>query len=151
MEKTLLYLLVTAILGILIKKCFKLFVGETPVEAPDQPSVAPTLRNSLDVSLSSYGEPDDIIVVDPTKMNEATGSILVYHSKRTLVYNNIVINKKAIADITFHNIAIPYTPDIYEIVIKTTLKDHPEIFIRSGPDISWTQDVLMQIKSVIST
>lgn len=151
MEKTLLYLLVTTIVGILIKKFIKLYVGEPPVEAPDQPSEPPSTSSNLQASINAFGEPDDIIVANPTKANDPTSTILVYHSKRTLVYNNIVINKKAIADITFHNIAIPYTPDIYEIVIKTTLKDHPEIFIRTGPDISWTQDVLMQIKSVIST
>lgn len=151
MEKTLLYILVTTIVGILIKKCFKLFVGEQPLEAPGQPYVSPTPRSDLDSSIMSYGEPDDVIVIDPTKANETKGSILVYHSKGTLVYDNISIDKKAITSISFHNTAIPYSPDDYEIIIKTTLENHPELFIRTGNNISWTQEVLGQIKSAIST
>lgn len=150
MEKTLLYALITAIVGILIKKCYKLFVGEQPVEAPDQPYVS-TPRADLDSAIMSYGEPDGVIVVDPTKANETKGSILVYHSNGTLVYDNICIDKKAITSISFYNTAIPYSPDDYEIIIKTTHEKHPEIFIRTGNNISWTKEVLEQIKSALST
>ena len=110
MEKTLLYFLVTTIVGILIKKCVKLHVGEPPVEAPDQPSEPPSSSSSLQASINAFGEPDDIIVANPTKANEKTGAILVYHSKGMMVYNNIAIDKNTIVDITFHNTAIPSTP-----------------------------------------
>ena len=143
MEKTLLYFLVTTIVGILIKKCVKLYVGEPPVEAPDQPSEPPSSSPNLQASINAFGEPDDIIVANPTKANEKTGAILVHHSKGMTVYNNI-----AIVDITFHNTAIPSTPDNYEIVIKTTLRDHPEINIPTGPDISWTQNVINDLLHV---
>lgn len=148
MEKTLLYFLVTTIVGILIKKCIKLYVGEPPVEAPDQPSEPPSSSPNLQASINAFGEPDDIIVANPTKANEKTGAILVYHSKGMMVYNNIAIDKNAIIDITFHNTAIPSTPDNYEIVIKTRLKDHPEINIQTGPDITWTQNVINDLLHV---
>ena len=148
MEKTLLYLLVTTIVGILIKKFIKLYVGETPVEAPDQPSEPPSTSSNLQASINTFGEPDDIIVANPTKANDPTSTILIYRSKGMLVYDNIAIDKNAIVNISFHNIAIPYTPDNYEIVIKTTLKDHPEIYIHTGPDIAWTQNVINDLLHV---
>ena len=153
MNKEFIIIILSIIVSSLVGYLFRLFgFGKwiQPVEAPDQPYEPLTVNDCLQSSILTYGEPDHIIVANATRANEAKGAILVYDSQGYMLYDHVRIDKKAISEITFHNAASPYEPNNYQIVIKTTLPDKPTIYIPTGSDITWTQDVLVQIKSAIS-
>ena len=113
-------------------------------ERRDGKKAGPDARPTLDKIIEQYGQPDDIIVTDPTHAEEAEGAILVYHDK--LVYNQMEIPKADIVDLTFNNAMIPYLPAEYQIIITTKDKTKPLVRIHAGKDAHWAQEVLIAIK-----
>ena len=61
----------------------------------------PEEKPTIDSLIAQYGEPDNIIVTDPTRSSEVDGAILVYTD--TLVFNQTEISKTDIVDMTFNN------------------------------------------------
>ena len=108
-----------------------------------EPDSSPTLDNIIE----QYGQPDDIIVTDPTHAEEPEGAILVYHDK--LVYNQMEIPKADIVDLTFNNAMIPYLPADYQIIITTKDKKQPLVRIHTGNDAGWAQEVLINIEKEV--
>lgn len=104
---------------------------------------------TIDSLIAKYGQPDDIIVTDPTHAEEPQGAILVYHDK--LVYDQREIPKADIVDMTFNNAMIPYLPADYQILIATKDKNQPLVRIHTGNDANWAQNVVIAIKDACST
>lgn len=104
---------------------------------------------TIDSLIAQHGQPDEIIVTDPTRAEEAEGAILVYHDK--LVYNQKEIPKSDIVDMTFNNAMIPYLPADYQIIITTNDKREPLVRIYAGKDAHWAQEVLVAIRRACST
>jgi Ca2+/Na+ antiporter len=101
--------------------------------------------------INTYGEPDDIIVVNPLRNGDPDGAVLVYNEKGLLCFNGMVINKADIKEITFHNEANVYFENDYRIEIITTSNDYPRINIAVGKELMWANDVLAQIKQIADT
>ena len=119
-----------------------------PKDVAPEPAPEPEgIETAIDNDLVQYGEPDDMIVIDPTRGNEPDGVILAYDTKGFLYYNGTIINKSEIRDVTFHNAAIPYFVSDYQIIIATTSEAHPNVNIKVGSDLEIVKDVLVQIKS----
>ena len=109
------------------------------------PEETPTIDNLIE----KYGQPDDIIVTDPTHAEEPQGAILVYHD--TLVYDQMEIPKADIVDLTFNNAMIPYLPADYQVIITTKDKNQPLVRIHTGNDANWAQEVVVAIKNACTT
>ena len=94
------------------------------------------------------GEPDEQIVVSPTRINESTGSIFVYRDKGILVYNGAQIPLDSISDVSFNNVAPnPYVPGEYHILL--ILKDGRVLHIPAGMDGIYAQEVAMKLRDVL--
>ena len=91
------------------------------------------------------GEPDEQIVVSPTRINESTGSIFVYRDKGILVYNGVQFPLDSISDVSFNNVAPnPYVPGEYHILL--ILKDGRVLHIPAGMDRIYAQEVAMKLR-----
>lgn len=109
------------------------------------------VENLEDVSPASVQkplgeEPDEQIVVSPTHINESKGSILVYRNKGILVYDGIQIPMGSISDISFNNVANPYLPVEYHILVK--VKDGRVLHIPAGMDGTSAQEVVIKLRDI---
>ena len=96
---------------------------------------------SLEEATALYGEPDDCIVTDATRINEAAGCILVYKQKRLLVVAGEPVSMDDIVDVTTLNTATPYTVGQYQLVLTTKKPGREYIRIGVGLDGGWAKDV----------
>ena len=100
---------------------------------------------TLEDAIKLYGEPDESILVDATRANEATGCILVYHKLRVLIVAGEPVNFDDITDVSSYNSATPYTIGQYQILLTTKHKDHRYIRLDAGLDAEWAKNVAMEI------
>lgn len=100
---------------------------------------------SIDDAHAQYGEPDEVIVADATRANEASGCVLVYKTKRILVVAGEPVSMGNITDVTSVNTATPYTVGQYQVVLTTTIPDRQYIRIDVGMDAEWARNVAMQV------
>lgn len=100
---------------------------------------------TIDDAHTEFGEPDDIIVADATRANEAAGCILVYKQKRALVIGGEPISMDDITDVTSVNTATPYTVGQYQVVFTTKRADRQYIRLDVGMDAEWARNVAMQV------
>ena len=107
----------------------------------------PEEKPTIDSLIAQYGEPDDIIVTDPTRSSEVDGAILVYTD--TLVFNQTEISKTDIVDMTFNNSANPYVASDYQIILTTKNPNMPILRIHVGSDSTWAQEVLENIRKAV--
>ena len=89
---------------------------------------APNNQNSI----PPFGEPDDIIIINPTRINESDSIILYYKEKNLFFYNTSAIPINEIRDITACNGANAYIKGYYQIVI--TLNNNEKYYIPVGDD-----------------
>ncbi|MBR1387137.1 MAG: hypothetical protein IJ553_01845 [Alloprevotella sp.] len=114
---------------------------KTPVEP-----AAPTA--TLDDSIAQYGEPLNIVVVNPMRSNEPIGALLDYPN--ILVYDHTAIEKARITAVTFNNAAVAQLPDSYQLLIVVDGQDHP-VHVPLGNDIEWAKDVYRQVATLLQT
>ena len=113
--------------------------GETaPDEGPEtEPAPAPL-----------PGEPDEQIVVNPTRANEPDGAILVYRNEGMLVYGDKKIPIDKIVDAFVINInSNPYLPAEY--YLRLNLEDKTFERIPAGLDGEWAQEALKQLQEAV--
>lgn len=101
------------------------------------------------------GEPDDVIICDPTRGNEAEGAVIIYKSggkdnKGEIIYEDVTLNIADIVDITVKNVAIAYLPNDYSLLVSTTDTKHKNLQIHTGTDAMWAEDVCKQLISALS-
>jgi len=111
--------------------------------AKDKDHVMP-YEQTVDDLIAEYGEPEDVILINATRANEAMGVILAY--KNFLVVEGRRIEKTDISDVTFNNSGTPYAQGEYQIIIAAGQKQKNYLHINAGYDAAWTMDVVEQIK-----
>ena len=97
---------------------------------------------TVDELTAQYGEPEDVILLNAARANEALGVILAY--KDFLVVEGRRINKSDITDVTFNNSGTPYAPGEYQVIIATSGQGF--VHVNTGYDAAWTKDVVEEIK-----
>lgn len=115
-------------------------------EPKDGPDYEKRESATIEQVTHTYGEPDDLIIVDATRANETEGAILVYETQQFFVICGEKIHFCDIADVTFHNAQLPYAQPEYVVVVTTRLRQPESISISAGQDITWAGDIVAQIK-----
>ena len=126
-------------LNILKKRKMQAPEETAPAEVPEtEPAPAPL-----------PGEPDDQIVVNPTRANESDGALLLYRKEGVLVYDGRQIPIARIVDASVANAnSNPYLPPAYSI--RLTLDDKSIVLIPTGLDGEWAQEALKQLETACS-
>ena len=109
-------------------------------------------RNSMltvDELILLNGEPDDVILLDPTRGNDAQGVILVYMERRWFIINGEGISFDEIEDVTFNNTTIVSAQDSYQVIIKLTGEQPTYFYLPVGYDRSWAVQVVKEIRQLI--
>ncbi|MBQ8046742.1 MAG: hypothetical protein IJ196_02295 [Prevotella sp.] len=119
--------------------------ADYPMEAFRREKASPTVGQLV----SKYGEPDDVIMVNATLGNEATGVILVYSAQKFFIINGNKVKNDEISSVTFNNTATPYVAGEYQIVVNTTLRDLPYLYMNAGPDASYAKDIMASIEKYL--
>lgn len=92
-------------------------------------------------------EPDDLIVVNPTKANEPEGSILLYRKENVLVYGDKQIPLDMITDVSMNNVSNPYISGAYHLLLA--LSDGQVAHIPAGQDREWANEALIQLRDAV--
>ena len=101
-------------------------------------------ERTVDDLTAEYGEPEDVILLNATRANEAMGVILAY--KNFFVVEGRRIEKRDIIDVTFNNSGTPYARDEYQVIIAAGPSQGDYIHVKAGYDAAWTKDIVEQIK-----
>ncbi len=97
----------------------------------------------VDDLTAQYGEPDDVILVNATRANEAMGVILVY--KDFIVVEGRRVEKCDITGVTFNNSGTPYARGEYQVIIDVR-QGQDYLHVNAGYDAAWAKDVAELIK-----
>lgn len=92
-------------------------------------------------------EPDDLIVVNPTKANEPEGSILLYRKEGVLVYGDKQIPLDMITDVSMKNVSDPYILGAYHLLL--VLSNGQVVHIPAGQDREWANEALIQLRDSV--
>ena len=92
-------------------------------------------------------EPDDLIVVNPTKANEPEGSILLYRKEGVIVYGDKQIPLDMITDVSMTNVSDPYILGAYHLL--RVLSNGQVAHIPAGQDREWANEALIQLREAI--
>ena len=106
-------------------------------------SVSKPHELTVDELTAEYGEPDDVILVNATRANEAMGVILVF--KDFFVVEGRRIEKRDITGVTFNNSGTPYARGEYQVIIDIK-QGQDYLHVNAGYDAAWTKDVAEEIK-----
>lgn len=93
------------------------------------------------------GEPDELIVVNPTKMNDPDGSVRLYRKEGLLVFDNQRIPLSQTADVSMTNVSIPELPAVYHLLL--VLSNGQVIHIPAGNDINWANESMKQLHTAV--
>ena len=105
-------------------------------------------NKTVDELIAKYGDPDDIILLDASRGNEADSVVLVYDS--TMIINGEKINKSDISEVTFKNAAIAYLPDDYQVILISKNPNIPQIQLHVGYERKWAMKVVEQLQHHVS-
>lgn len=125
---------------------FALFMNEKHRRRKTDDIIRPSAMTVDDLT-AQYGQPEDVILLDATRANEAMGVILVY--KNFFVVEGRRLDKSAITDVTFNNSGTPYARDEYQIIIATNSPEIGYIHVKTGYDVAWTKGVAEEIRKNI--
>ena len=131
---TIAFLIVLAIIGLIY------LILKKRSKEPQKPDTKP-------VALPA--EPDEQVVVNPTRANEPDGAILVYRQEKVLVYNGTQIPMDQIVDAFVINVNDnPYIPAAYHIQLN--LGKNKAARIPAGNDAEWAHEALKQLQEAIA-
>ena len=105
----------------------------------------PSDKETLDTLIAQYGQPDDVVVIDPSRANEPFGVILVYRSGRFLIAAGKRIPFDSITSISAKNSATPYTVGQYQILINTNDKLLGTLHLNAGYDAQFATNAATQV------
>lgn len=92
-------------------------------------------------------EPDELIVVNPTKANDPEGSILLYRKEGVLVYGDMQIPLDMITDVSMKNVSDPYILGAYHLLL--VLSNGQVAHIPAGQDREWANEALIQLRDAV--
>ena len=109
--------------------------------------IGPNSELNVEGLTEKYGNPDDVIITNPTRGNEVDACILVYRNKGLLIINGLEVKKSEITEYVLKNDGPnPYLPADYHVHITTTLEDYPQLCVSLGNELSWAEEVLKQLQ-----
>lgn len=146
MENPIISYVISAVVAGLIGYAVKLFWNKKQSKmVPDPKKNHP---KTVDELIAKYGDPDDIILLDASRGNEAEGVVLVYDSM--MIINGEKINKSDISEVTFKNAAIAYLPDDYQVILISKNPKIPQIQLHVGYERKWAMKVVEQLQHHVS-
>lgn len=92
-------------------------------------------------------EPDELIVVNPTKANDPEGSILLYRKEGVLVFGDKQIPLDMITDVSMKNVSDPYILGAYHLLL--VLSNGQVAHIPAGQDREWANEALIQLRDAV--
>lgn len=95
----------------------------------------------------ALGEPDDLVVIDPTRPDDPKGAILLYRREGLLVYDGIRIPVAGIKDVSFINASNPYLPEAYHILLG--MQDGQVLHIPAGNDRTLAAELAGRLRELI--
>lgn len=101
--------------------------------------------NTVSEAVNAYGQPEEVIVADPTRVENSNSVILVYDSKGFLVINGVAVPKEDIIGIDIHNVATPYETASYEIMVKIKSEELPSLSVFTGNSSVFAKDIFEQL------
>ena len=116
------------------------------VDTVEEP-VAEPVAEPATASVPLPSEPDDIVVVNPTRANESEGCVLIYRQAGVLVFGEGRIPLDMITDVSISNVSNPYLPNAYHLLLK--LSNGQVAHIPAGQDGEWANDALVQLREAI--
>ncbi|MBR5635215.1 MAG: hypothetical protein IKS72_02695 [Prevotella sp.] len=111
---------------------------------------AESRNKTVDELIAQYGDPDDLVLLDASRGNEAEGVVLVYDKGDFLIINGEKINKSDISEVTFKNAAIAYLPDDYQVVLNSKNPKIPPIQLHVGYERKWAMKIVEQLQHHLS-
>ena len=107
-------------------------------------------NKTVDELIAQYGDPDDLVLLDASRGNEAEGVVLVYDKGDFLIVNGEKINKSDISEVTFKNAAIAYLPDDYQVILDSKNPKTPSIQLHVGYERKWAMKIVEQLQHHLS-
>ena len=95
----------------------------------------------------ALGEPDGLVVIDPTRPDDPKGAILLYRREGLLVYDGIRIPIAGIKDVSFINASNPYLPEAYHLLLG--MQDGQVLHIPAGNDRTLADELAGQLRELI--
>lgn len=95
----------------------------------------------------ALGEPDGLVVIDPTRPDDPKGAILLYRREGLLVYDGIRIPVAGIKDVSFINASNPYLPEAYHLLLG--MQDGQVLHIPAGNDRTLAAELAGQLRELI--
>ncbi len=108
-------------------------------------SVETERMNTVSEAVNAYGQPEEVIVADPTRVENSNSVILVYDSEGFLVINGVAVPKEDIIDIDIHNVATPYETASYEIRVKMKSEELPSLSVFVGNSSMFAKEIFEQL------
>ena len=148
MENPIISYVISAVVAGLIGYAVKLFWNKKQSKiVPDPKKNHP---KTVDELIAKYGDPDDLVLLDASRGNEAEGVVLVYDKGDFLIVNGEKINKSDISEVTFKNAAIAYLPDDYQVILISKNPKIPSIQLHVGYERKWAMKVVEQLQHHVS-
>ena len=110
-------------------------------------SAAEPVPSPAEESVPALGEPDDLVVVDPTRPDDPKGAILIYRQEGLFVYDGVRIPIAGIKDVSFINASNPYLPEAYHLLLG--MEDGQVFHIPAGSDRTFVSDLAGRLRELI--
>ncbi|MBO5581683.1 MAG: hypothetical protein J5948_04135 [Bacteroidales bacterium] len=95
----------------------------------------------------ALGEPDGLVVIDPTRPDDPKGAILIYRQEGLFVYDGVRIPIADIKDVSFINASNPYLPEAYHLLLG--MQDGQVLHIPAGNDRTLAAELAGRLRELI--
>ena len=144
MEQTSLLLLGILVLAFCI--CGFVFLSRKKKDSASAPAEEP-VPSPAEEPVPALGEPDDLVVVDPTRPDDPKGAILIYRQEGLFVYDGVRIPIAGIKDVSFINASNPYLPEAYHLLLG--MQDGQVLHIPAGSDRTLAAELAGRLRELI--
>ena len=121
---------------------------QAPVETETTGATAPVTEPEPN-PIPPDEDPDEVVVLDPTRVNEPDGAILVYRKEGVIVFDGKQFPIDRIVEGSVANSNNnPYLPVAYHILLA--MDDKKLVHIPAGQDFEWAQEALKQLQAAIA-
>ena len=140
--------LVLGFSSIIFGLCNLAILKKRPMQAPVEPE---TTGETAPVTepIPPAEDPDEVVVLDPTRVNEPDGAILVYRKEGVIVFDGKQFPIDRIVEGSVANSNNnPYLPVAYHILLA--MDDKKLVHIPAGQDFEWAQEALKHLQAAIA-
>ena len=141
--------LVLGFSSIIFGFCNLAILKKRPMQAPKEDRAGESAPVTEPSPVPLAGDPDEVVVLDPTRVNEPDGAILVYRKEGVIVFDGkqFPINRIVEGSVANSN-NNPYLPVAYHILLA--MDDKKLVHIPAGQDFVWAQEALKQLQAAIA-